>query len=80
MNIFVSSVFVDDQAGALGFYTNTLGFQVKQDVPVADGGCGCVVGVTEAGSPERVLSVDLCRPIFHLLYNGYRQQHGVGNR
>lgn len=36
MNIFVTSVFVDDQTRALDFYTNTLGFQVKQDIPVGE--------------------------------------------
>ncbi|KFC74751.1 hypothetical protein FG93_00930 [Bosea sp. LC85] len=34
MRIYVTSVFVDDQAKALSFYTDTLGFIVKNDVPV----------------------------------------------
>ncbi len=34
MRIYVTSVFVDDQAQALDFYTNTLGFQKKQDIPL----------------------------------------------
>ncbi|MGO4671010.1 VOC family protein [Bosea sp. 2RAB26] len=37
MRIYVSSVFVDDQAKALDFYTGTLGFIEKNDVPVGIG-------------------------------------------
>tara|TARA_R110002020_G_scaffold39991_3_gene118319 strand:- start:7378 stop:7779 length:402 start_codon:yes stop_codon:yes gene_type:complete len=33
MKIYLSSVFVDDQARALDFYTNKLGFALKRDVP-----------------------------------------------
>ncbi|MGV3482664.1 MAG: VOC family protein [Sphingobium sp.] len=34
MRIYVTSVLVDDQAKALDFYTNKLGFQVKHDIPM----------------------------------------------
>jgi catechol 2,3-dioxygenase-like lactoylglutathione lyase family enzyme len=34
MRIYVTSVLVDDQAKALDFYTNKLGFQLKNDVPL----------------------------------------------
>lgn len=34
MRIVVTSVFVEDQKEALGFYTEVLGFQKKEDVPV----------------------------------------------
>ena len=34
MRIIVTIVFVEDQAEALGFYTEVLGFQKKEDVPV----------------------------------------------
>lgn len=33
MNIIVTSIFVQDQDKALDFYTNTLGFVKKHDVP-----------------------------------------------
>jgi catechol 2,3-dioxygenase-like lactoylglutathione lyase family enzyme len=36
MRIYVTSVFVDDQAKALDFYTRMLGFEVKNDVPVGE--------------------------------------------
>ncbi|MFC7823885.1 VOC family protein [Streptomyces sp. NPDC057362] len=38
MKIQLTSVFVDDQAHALRFYTETLGFVKKHDVPVGSGG------------------------------------------
>lgn len=34
MKIYVTSIFVDDQAKALDFYTRVLGFRLKNDVPV----------------------------------------------
>ncbi len=34
MNIYVTSVFVDDQEKALEFYTKVLGFKKKHDVPL----------------------------------------------
>lgn len=36
MRIYVTSVFVDDQAKALSFYTEKLGFVVKNDIPLGD--------------------------------------------
>lgn len=36
MRIYVTSVLVDDQTKALGFYTSKLGFQVKHDIPLGE--------------------------------------------
>jgi len=36
MKIYVTSVFVDDQSKALDFYTNTLGFTLKSDIPAGE--------------------------------------------
>lgn len=36
MRIYVTSIFVDDQAKACAFYTGRLGFQVKHDIPVGE--------------------------------------------
>jgi catechol 2,3-dioxygenase-like lactoylglutathione lyase family enzyme len=36
MRIYVMSVFVDDQAKALSFYTQKLGFIVKHDIPLGE--------------------------------------------
>ena len=34
--IFITTVFVDDQAAALEFYTEKLGFVVKNDIPLGE--------------------------------------------
>lgn len=36
MRIYITSIFVDDQAKALDFYTEKLGFDVKNDVPMGE--------------------------------------------
>jgi catechol 2,3-dioxygenase-like lactoylglutathione lyase family enzyme len=36
MRITVTSVLVDDQAKALGFYTEVLGFRTKNDIPMGE--------------------------------------------
>lgn len=36
MKIYVSSVMIHDQAHALKFYTEKLGFQIKHDIPAGD--------------------------------------------
>ena len=36
MRIHLTSVFVDDQRKALRFYTETLGFRVKHDIPMGE--------------------------------------------
>jgi catechol 2,3-dioxygenase-like lactoylglutathione lyase family enzyme len=50
IRINLSSVFVDDQAKALAFYTEVLGFVKKNDVPVGD--ARWLTVVAPAGSPE----------------------------
>ena len=51
MRILLTSVFVDDQAKALDFYTRVLGFVKKQDVPV---GAFRFLTVTSPGGPQDV--------------------------
>ncbi len=36
MKMYIKSLMVDDQQKALDFYTKTLGFKVKQDVPAGE--------------------------------------------
>lgn len=36
MKMYIKSVCVDDQAKALAFYTETLGFVVKHDIPLGE--------------------------------------------
>ncbi len=55
MRIYVTSVFVDDQAKALKFYTDALGFMVKNDVPIGDHRWLTVVSKEEPGGTELLL-------------------------
>ncbi len=36
MKMYIKGLSVDDQAKALDFYTNILGFQVKHDIPIGE--------------------------------------------
>lgn len=60
MNITITtaSVLVDDQAKALDFYTNTLGFVTKTDVPVGDHRWLTVVGEDAKDGVELLLEPD----------------------
>ena len=55
MRIVVSSVFVEDQEEALGFYTEVLGFQKKTDVPLGEYRWLTVVSPEEPGGVELLL-------------------------
>lgn len=68
MRIHLTSVFVDDQAKALHFYTEILGFVTKHDVPV--GGTArwlTVVSPEEPGGAELLLE-----PLGHPAARTYR--------
>ncbi|MCF8570919.1 VOC family protein [Gordonia sp. HY002] len=53
--IELTSIFVDDQAKALDFYTNRLGFVVKDDVPTGEYRWLTVVSGDSHGGPELLL-------------------------
>lgn len=55
MQIYVTSVFVDDQRKALDFYTNTLGFQKKTDIPVGEASWLTVVSPEQPDGTELLL-------------------------
>jgi catechol 2,3-dioxygenase-like lactoylglutathione lyase family enzyme len=55
MRIYVTSVFVDDQKKALDFYTNTLGFKKKTDVPLGDASWLTVVSPEQPDGTELLL-------------------------
>ncbi len=55
MRIELTSVFVDDQGSALTFYTDVLGFEKKQDVPVGDFKWLTVVSPEAPDGPELLL-------------------------
>jgi catechol 2,3-dioxygenase-like lactoylglutathione lyase family enzyme len=58
MKIVVTSVLVDDQEKALQFYTNTLGFQKKHDIPMGEARWLTVVSPDNPGGVELVLEPD----------------------
>lgn len=55
MRIYVTSVFVDDQRKALDFYTNTLGFEKKTDIPVGEASWLTVVSRDQPNGTELLL-------------------------
>ena len=56
IRITTTSVFVDDQAKALAFYTDVLGFEKKMDFPV--GGPYRWITVAAPGAPDVQLSLE----------------------
>lgn len=52
MKIYVTSIFVDNQAKALEFYTGVLGFKKKNDIPL--GGDARWLTVSETGADGEV--------------------------
>lgn len=58
MKITVTSVFVDDQAKALAFYTDVLGFVKKQDIPFGESRWLTVVSPDEPDGTELLLEPD----------------------
>jgi catechol 2,3-dioxygenase-like lactoylglutathione lyase family enzyme len=58
MKINLTSVLVDDQAKALAFYTDVLGFVKKSDVPLGEHRWLTVVSPEDPDGPELVLEPD----------------------
>ena len=55
MRIHLTSVFVDDQDKALGFYTEVLGFQKKTEIPMGEARWLTVVSPDDPDGTELVL-------------------------
>jgi catechol 2,3-dioxygenase-like lactoylglutathione lyase family enzyme len=58
MKIVVTSVLVDDQEKALGFYTDVLGFVKKEDIPMGDARWLTVVSPQDREGTELLLEPD----------------------
>ncbi|WP_026452917.1 VOC family protein [Saccharomonospora iraqiensis] len=58
MRITLTNVFVDDQAKALRFYTEVLGFAGKEDVPLGEDRWLTVVSAEHPDGPELLLEPD----------------------
>lgn len=55
MKIIVTSIFVNDQEKALKFYTETLGFAIKHDVPVGEFRWIALVSPVDPNGTELIL-------------------------
>ena len=49
VKMYIKSVMVDDQAKALAFYTDVLGFQVKDNIPMGEHSWITLISPEEAG-------------------------------
>jgi catechol 2,3-dioxygenase-like lactoylglutathione lyase family enzyme len=58
IKINLTSVLVDDQEKALAFYTELLGFQKRNDIPLGDARWMTVVSPADPDGPELVLEPD----------------------
>ena len=58
MRIHVTSVLVDDQRKALKFYTEVLGFEKKQDIPLGEASWLTVVAPDQPAGTELLLEPD----------------------
>ena len=58
MRIYITSVLVDDQEKALRFYTDVLGFQKKNDIPLGEARWLTVVAPDQPEGPELLLEPD----------------------
>lgn len=58
MRIYVTSVFVDDQAKALDFYTRVLGFVKKTEIPLGEASWLTVVSPDDPDGTELLLEPD----------------------
>ena len=58
MRIYISGVFVDDQQKALRFYTETLGFRLKHNIPVGEHAWITVVSEEDPEGAELLLEPD----------------------
>lgn len=63
MRIVVTSVYVDDQDKALAFYTETLGFQKKHDVPLDEFRWLTLVSPEDPEGTELLLEPDQYPPV-----------------
>lgn len=72
MRIALTSVYVDDQAKALAFYTDVLGFVKKQDIPLGESRWLTVVSPDDPDGTELLLEPDghpAARPFKEALVN-----------
>jgi len=57
MKMYIKSVMVDNQAKALAFYTDILGFEVKHHIPMGEYAWITLVSPEETGEVELALEL-----------------------
>jgi catechol 2,3-dioxygenase-like lactoylglutathione lyase family enzyme len=72
VRLYVTSVFVDDQAKALDFYTRTLGFRLKTDMPAGDARWLTVVPADDPAEDPDGIEL-LLEPAGHPAVGPYRE-------
>ena len=83
MKIVTTSVLVDDQAKALAFYTDVLGFVKKTDIPAGDDRWLTVVSPDAPDGVELLLEPDghpAAKPFKDALVDGRHPVHVVRRR
>ena len=68
MEIYITSVFVDNQDDAIDFYVNKLGFVVKHNVPLGEHRWVTVTGKANPNGPELLLE-----PSSHKAVQAYKK-------
>lgn len=68
MEIYITSVFVDNQDDAIEFYVNKLGFLVKHNVPLGEHRWVTVTGKANPNGPELLLE-----PSSHKAVQAYKK-------
>ena len=63
MRIYVTSVFVDDQEKARAFYTDVLGFVIKDDIPIGEYNWLTVVAKDEPDGTALLLEPSVHRAV-----------------
>lgn len=63
MRIYLTSIFVDDQAKAKRFYTEVLGFQIKHELPLGEHSWLTLVSPEAPDGPELLLEPSVHRAV-----------------
>jgi catechol 2,3-dioxygenase-like lactoylglutathione lyase family enzyme len=72
MRIWITSVFVDDQAKARSFYTETLGFVIKHDIPMGENSWLTLTAPDAPDGPELLLEPNN-NPVLNGLVQTYQK-------
>ena len=77
MRVTLSTIIVEDQAHALAFYRDTLGFVVRENMPVGDGGLAWITLVSPEEPDGARISLEPSGFPFVASYQRALKEHGV---